>query len=357
MKNRTAKLVIFLLILSMGALAPALFSGQAAPAMKPLTPDVYDFWRSIRGTALSRDGVWLVYALVPQDGDGELVARNLRSGAEHRAPRGKDPVITPDGKFVVFAVAPLKVDIDKAKKDKKKPEEMPKAGFGVMDLATGTVKTFDRVKSFRIAEDGGTHVAWLAEPPDKKPDEKKDGEKPEEKAEGKKKKEKKKEPGTDLVLRELASGKDITFPEVSEYAWNKPGTSLAYAVSSKTPENDGAFVRRVADGTTRVLLKGSGNYKGFAFDEKGATLAFVSDRHDYKADAPVFRVYLWTEPAEAASELVPGVFKNVPAGMAVSENGALSFSKDGARIFLGIASPPKSEPEDAPEPLKVDIWN
>ena len=357
MKSRWTRTGIALVILSISALLSALSAGQAIPAKKPLTPDVYDSWRSIRGTAVARDGVWLVYALVPQDGDGELVARNLRSGTEHRAPRGKDPVITPDGKFVVFAVAPLRVDTDKAKKDKKKPEEMPKAGFGVMDLATGAVKTFDRVKSFKIAEDGGAHVAWLAEPPDKKPDEKKDGEKPEEKAEGKKKKEKKKEPGTDLVLRELATGKDITFPEVSEYAWNKPGTSLAYSVSSKTPESDGAFVRRVADGTTRGILEGNGNYKGFAFDEKGATLAFLSDRDDYKADAPVFRVYLWTEPAKAASELVPGVFKNLPEGMAVSEHGALSFSKDGARIFLGIAPAPKSEPEDAPEPVKVDIWN
>ncbi len=357
MKNRTARFVISLIILWIGALSLALSAGEPGPGKKPLTYDVYDSWRSIRGTALSRDGVWLVYALVLQDGDGELVAQNLRSGVEHRAPRGTDAIITIDGKFVVFAFAPLKADVDKAKKDKKKPEEMPKAGLGIMDLGTGAVKTFDRVKSFKIAEEGGAFVAWLAEPPDKKPDEKKDGEKPEEKAEGKKKKEKKKEPGTDLVVRELATGKDVTVPDVSEYAWNKPGTWLAYAVSSKTPENDGAFARRVADGTTRALLKGNGNYKGFAFDEKGAKLAFVSDRDEYEADAPVFRLYLWEHPSETAAELVPAGFGNMPPGMAVSENGALSFSKDGARLFFGLAPVPVAEPDDAPEPVKVDIWN
>ena len=357
MNHRSTRIGITLILLTVGALFSAQSAGQAVPGKKPLTYEAYDSWRSIRGTALSRDGAWLVYALVPQDGDGEVVARSLRTGAEYRAPRGTDPVITADGTFIVFAVAPLKADVDKAKKDKKKPEEMPKSGLGIMDLATGAVKSFDRVKSFKLAEDGGSHIAWLAEPADKKPDEKKDGEKPEEKAEGKKKKEKKKEPGTDLVVRELATGKDITVPEVSEYAWNKPGTWLAYAVSSKTPENDGAFVRRVADGTPRALLKGNGNYKGFAFDEKGAKLAFVSDRDDFKADAPVFRLYLWTEPAEAASEIIPGVFKNMPEGLAVSENGALSFSKDGTRLFLGLAPVPFAEPDDAPEPVKVDIWN
>jgi dienelactone hydrolase len=43
--------------------------------------------------------------------------------------------------------------------------------------------------------------------------------------------------------------------------------------------------------------------------------------------------------------------------MAVSENGKLSFSKDGGRLFFGIATAPKPEPKDAPEPVKVDIWN
>jgi acetyl esterase/lipase len=357
MDMRIRRIATWLTVLMVGIVAPVLFAGQAVSGKKPLTYDAYDSWRSIRGTVLSRDGAWLVYALVPQDGDGELVARDLRSGAEHRAPRGKDPVITADGKFVVFAVAPLKADVDKAKKDKKKPEEMPKAGFGIIDLATGAVKTFERVKSFKVAEDGGAFVAWLAEAPEKKPDEKKDGEKPEEKAADGKKKEKKKEPGTDLVVRELATGKDVTIAEVSEYAWNKPGTWLAYAVSSKTPEKEGAFARRAADGVTRALLAGKGSYKGFAFDEKGDRLAFLSDRDDAKAEAPVFKLYLWESASAAAAELIPAGFRNMPAGMAVSEHGTLSFAKDGARLFFGLAPVPVVEPEDAPEPIKVDIWN
>jgi dipeptidyl aminopeptidase/acylaminoacyl peptidase len=47
----------------------------------------------------------------------------------------------------------------------------------------------------------------------------------------------------------------------------------------------------------------------------------------------------------------------MPAGMAVSENGRTSFSKDGTKLFFGYAPAPKADPEDAPEPVKVDIWN
>ncbi|MBP1661166.1 MAG: Peptidase prolyl oligopeptidase active site domain protein, partial [Candidatus Aminicenantes bacterium] len=315
---------------------------------------------------------------VPQDGDGELVALNLKTNKEYRAARGKQPVITVDGKFVVFTIAPPKADVDKAKKDKKKPEEQPKNALGIMELATGKVTTVDRVKSFKVPEESGAFVAYLLEPPLKKPEEKKDeGQKEEakkepeakpavkpeakpgeeKKEEPKKKEEKKKEPGNDLVVRELASGKETKIAEAVEYAWNEPGTWLAYGVSSKTPENDGAFALEAAAGKTVVLLKGLGNYKNLTFDEKGAQLAFTSDRDDYKSEKSASKLYHWAPPAAAAVELVPALAKGFPAGQAVSENGRPQFSKDGGRLFFGIAPSPKPEPEDAPEPVKVDIWN
>jgi dienelactone hydrolase len=360
------------LVISLSILVIAAAAGHGLPAKKPLSYDAYDGWRSIQGTQLSRDGRWLVYALVPEDADGELVALNLKTNQEYRTPRGKQPVITVDGKFVIFSVAPLKAEVDKAKKDKKKPEEQPKSGLGIMNLATGEVTTVDRVKSFKVPEESGVAIAYLKEPPLKKPEEKKEevkkeepgkepqakpSAKPEEKKEEAKKEEKKKEPGTDLVIRELGSGKETTVIEVVEYTWPKNGAWLAYGVSSKAPENDGAFARETATGKTVTLLKGLGNYKGFAFDEAGTQLAFTSDRDDYKSEKSASKLYYWKAPVAAAAELVPAQAKNFPAGMAVSENGNLSFSKDGRRLFFGIAAAPKQEPKDAPEPVKVDIWS
>ena len=355
----------------------AVATGATAGTKKPITYDAYDGWRSIQGTQLSRDGQWLVYALAPQDGDGELVVLNLKTNKEYRAARGRQPVVTVDGKFVVFTTAPVKADVDKAKKDKKKPEEQPKSGLGIMDLATGRVTTVDRVKSFKVPEESGAFVAYVLEPPLKKPEEKKDEAKKEEakkepeakpevkpepkpeeaKKEEPKKEEKKKEPGNDFVVRELATAKETKIAEVVDYVWNKPGTWLAYGVSSKTPENDGAFAFEAATGKTVALLKGLGNYKNLTFDEKGAQLAFTSDRDDYKSDKSASKLYHWTAPAAAAVELVPAAAKVFPAGMAVGENGRLQFSKDGGRLFFGIVTAPKPEPKDAPEPVKVDIWS
>ena len=321
---------------------------------KPITHDVYDSWKSIQGTKLSRDGTWVAYALVPQDGDGELVVRNLKTNAEYRAPRGRDPIITPDGKLVVFAKAPLEADVDKARKAKKKPEEMPKAGVGIVDLSTGRVTTLaEHVKSFRLPEDPVKFVAFLTAAPEGQ--NRREGQDRREGQEGNPRV-KQREPGTDLMIRDLATGTQQTIAEVSEYAVSRDGSAIAYAVSSKTPAKDGAFVRRMADRSTKTLLTGPGIYKGFAFDGKAGQLAFVSNRDDYAAKAPRFKLYHATMASTSASELsVPAESRAGP--ISVSEFGRVEFSKDGVRLFFGTAPPPRVEPDDPSDLIKVDIWH
>ncbi len=331
-----------------------------APAKRPITHDVYDSWKAIRSTQLSRDGAWLVYVLVPQDGDAELVARHLPSGVEHRQARGQDPVITPDGRFVVFTIAAPKAEVDQAKKKKAKPEDMPKNGLGILALESGRVTTVERVKSFKVPEESSRWIAYLLEPPRAAKDAPKEAE-PKEPSEAKAqapaKKAKKHEPGTDLVVRELATGADVTIPEVTEYAWSKDGTWLAYAVSSRTPERDGVYVRG-ADGATRTLLTGKGYYRSLAFDERGTQLAFLSNRDEFEADPAPFTLYLWRATDQAASALVSKATAGLTNGWAPSEHGSLLFAKDGSKLYLGTAPIPPPEPdEDAPEPVKVDLWH
>ena len=178
-------LFVFALLVSSSALA------QQGPSKRPLTHGDYDSWRSIQGQTLSRDGKFVAYALVPQDGDGEVVVRNIATGVEWRHSRGAAPVnppqrspeaepppgagfgqgpfagrpfFTADNRFVVFQILPAKAETEKAKKEKKKPEEMPKNSMGIMDLASGEVARVERVKSFQVPEEGAGFIAYLLEP-------------------------------------------------------------------------------------------------------------------------------------------------------------------------------------------------
>jgi len=342
---RSSLVLVFLLC---AAVAPSPAQTGAAQK-KVVTHDVYDSWKSIQGTKISPNGAWIAYALTPQEGDGELVVRNLKTNAEIRAPRGRDPLITSDNTFVVYAIAPLKKDVDQARKAKKKPEDMPKNGVGIVNLATGQAATVvEHVKSFRVPDDTPKIVVYLTVAAGTGA-----GTGANDGAASPKTREKKPS-GTDLVIRDLSSGAQTTVAEVSDYALSKDGAWLVYAVSSKTASKDGAFARSMASGTVRNLLTGPGNYKGFVFDGGARQAAFVSDRDDFASPAPRFKLYHWTSSGDSATELP------IPAGasMIASENGRLEFSKDGGRLFFGTAAPPAAEPADeSTDTIKVDIWN
>src|ERR1035437_2349425 len=164
--------------------AAALITVSFAQSQRPLNHGDYDGWRSIVGQKLSNDGKFLVYGIFPQEGDGEVVIRNLMTGKEQREPAGLRPAPTPptpdqegpapeargavltfssDSKTVVFSTFPPKAESDKAKKDKK---PAPKDGMVIVDLASGKTTRVERVKRFAMPEKASGLLVYLKEGPD-----------------------------------------------------------------------------------------------------------------------------------------------------------------------------------------------
>ncbi len=385
------------------ALQWSLTAQTPVAAKRPLTYDVVDSWKSIQGTRLSDDGQWLAYATSAPGDDGELVVRNVRSGQEFKHGRGTAPVFTPDGKFVVFTIAQAKADEEKdaaanpggaetpaaevpaARGGRGAAARTPKTGLGIMTLAGGQVKTFDKVGSFSLPEKSSTWLAYhkglggaggggrggrgggrgAAGAPGAGGARGAGGATP---AAPGASREKRKDPGADLVIRNLTTGDEVTIPEVNEYEWNKNGDWIAYAASSTDAAKDGAFARHIADGAVKTLHAGRGHYKSLAFDEAGAQLAFLSDEADYAQKVSPYRLYYWkaspstgSGPADAAAtEIASAATAGMPAGLVVSEFAAPRFSKDGARLYLGTGPPPEApaDPNDKTPPVtKVDLWN
>ncbi len=338
---------------------------------RPLDHDVYDSWNRIMDERLSDDGRWMLYALVPQEGDAELHVRAADGGTAYAIPRGRSARFSADGGFVVFLIKPELALEREAKREKKKPDEQPKDSLGILSLATGDVVRVERVKSFAVPEDAGSWVAYLleqapkekAEPDDSAAAEPEEPEEPEAaQAEGEEEEDeekKDKEDGTTLVLRDLRAEAEHRYDFVTEYAFAADGGWLAYATSTKDGTDDGVFVVDPSRGDAVAVMEGEGNYKSVTFDEAGDQFAFLTDRDDYEADQPVFALIHWREGGEGrvvATESTAGV----PAGWWVSEHGDLSFSDDGRRLYFGTAPRPEPEPDEEPpewEEVKVDIWN
>jgi len=418
--RRSASLLCTIALLSTLSVARA---QQTATVKRPLTHQDYDSWRSILASQVSRDGKFVAYAYVPQDGDGEIVVRNIATGVDWRAARGYRPplpppddpgtnvaeyqaeqarllrpVFTADSRFLVFGTEPTKAEVNKAKKDKKKPEDMPKNGLAIMDLSNGTVTRVERVKSFRVPEDGSGFIAYLLEAPSGgKPGEKPAAPKSEEKPaeptpqpspqsspQGEAtatpspapaptpessprtpsgRQGRKKEYGTELVLRNTATGNERKFSDVLDFTISKDAKTLVFATSSRKEETNGVYaVATDTDGPPAALLGGKGKYQRLTWDEDNTQLAFTSDKEDAESKQPKFRVYHWNRKDPQATEIVsitsPGFRKEI----VVSERANLNFSLDGSRVFLGTAPPPESErnPDEeipADDKVLVDLWH
>jgi dipeptidyl aminopeptidase/acylaminoacyl peptidase len=363
---------------------------QQSPIKRPLTHGDYDSWRAIQGQSLSRDGKFVAYALVPQDGDGEVVVRNLVTGAEWRHSRGAQlvnppqrtpeaepqvgppggpafggkPVFTADTRFVVFQIQPTRAETERAKKEKKKPEEMPKNALGIMDLSTSDVTRIERVKSFQVPEEGKGFIAYLLET---KPDEKKADEKkpdtPTALSSNRRAGAKKKEYGADLVLRNTADKSERSFSDVVEYTISKDAKNLVFAVSSKKEETNGAYALATSSADAPVpLLAGKGKYTKLTWDDKQTQLALLSDRDDAASDQPRLKLYRWDRKSGAAAELVSTTTQNFKPGYVISDKGPITFSLDGTRVFFGVAPPAAPEREDgedasSDDKVSVDLWH
>ncbi|HEY6246845.1 MAG TPA: prolyl oligopeptidase family serine peptidase [Pyrinomonadaceae bacterium] len=373
---------------------------QRAPAStkRPLTHKDYDAWRSIQAAQISRDGKFIAYAFMPQDGDGEIVVRNIAAGTEWRAPRGYRPPVPPpddpganlvefqagqtrllrpvftyDTHYVVFGTEPDKADLTKAKKQKKKPEEMPKNGLAIMDLANGSVTRIERVKSFQVPEEGAGFIAYLREAPlpDKSTEPAKDtaaSTNPETTSAPNAKPQtgpsaKKKEYGTDLVLRDTNTGIERKFEDVLDFTFSKDAKSLVFATSSKKEETNGVFALTPgSDSAAAVLLTGKGKYQRLTWDEDNTQLAFISDRDDAEAKQPKFKLYHWNRKDPQAAEIVSWQTEGFRQDFVISDKGNLSFSLDGSRLFFGTAPPqePERSADDeipADEKVLVDLWH
>jgi dipeptidyl aminopeptidase/acylaminoacyl peptidase len=370
----------------------------AAPAQqavkRPLTHADYDGWRSIQGQQLSRDGKLVAYALSPQDGDGEVVVRNLATGAEWRHGRGKRPdpstqqpdaatepittgprrgfgrggerepadlSLTADGRWLVFQIYPRKAELEAARKRKARPDEMPKNAMGIMDLSSGQVARVERVRRFQVPEEGNGFVAYLLEPKTEERRPSEDRPQPAAQAAGERRRAPRRpDYGSDLVLRKLSDSSERVFPDVLEFSLTKDCRTLVYAVGSRKPETNGVYAVTVGSADApAALVAGKGKYSRLSWDEKQTQLAFLGDPEERAQSQPaLWRLYGWDRKSASAVELVSAATPAFPAGRVVSDRGAISFSQDGRRIFFGLGRPSEPEKEDdVDERPVVDLWH
>ncbi|NQX38911.1 prolyl oligopeptidase family serine peptidase [Pedobacter steynii] len=333
---------------------------------KPLDHTVYDTWEAVGAKQLSNNGQWAMYGINQQEGDANLYLSNLINNSKIKVHRATNAQFSSDSKYAVFAIKAFQKDIRQAKIKKKKADDMPKDSLGIANLTSLGIVKVARVKSFKMPEKAGGLLAYQLEKPvdtTKKaaasatPD-KKDSEDfyadddPANAA---------KQEGTDLIFKNLITGQERTFKYVSEYAFSKNGKQLVFACTAAKKDKTapvGVFVLNIEKGTLKTLVKGKGTFKNFAFAEDGEYLAFVGEQSPEKTEIKTYNVYYNSLSLDTAQILVDNEIPGMPAKWAVSGDGKVNFSKDGTKLFFGIAPVKKAKDTTLVdfENAKLDVW-
>ncbi len=322
--------------------------------------DIYS-WKRIAAPVVSHDGQWFAYHLTPNEGDSEIVIRNLKDGKELRFAVGETPTAAPggrggaaaappgieisdDSRWISFTVYPKAADSRKAKKDKKPLYNK----VSLVELATAKKTDFDKIKASAFAGERGGWIAlhrYTTESQDKEPAATK-------------------WLGSDLLLHDLASGAELDLGNVSEFAFNKPGTRLAVVIDAAEKAGNGIQLRDMTTGALLPLDSAKAAYKSLSWTEKGDGLAVLKGIDDKGFEDKLYSLAGFKDFSGAQfakSEFDPRKDTAFPAGMTISSNRKPSWTEDLSAITFGIREDKAARAlkKDEPEPDKPDmmVWH
>jgi len=363
-KNRVV-FVVLLFALALVSPLPFKASGQAAQeaakAQRPIEMADSLAWKRIASPTVSGDGQWFAHKLTPNEGDSELVLRRLSDGKEWRfavgesqgfagpifgdGPVAREVAFSDDSKWFAFTVSPTFKDGKKLKKERKPLQNK----VVVVNLATEKKVEFEKVKRFGFS---GENSAWIAlhkygaespapasgaAPAGPSPSASPAPDKP---------------TGSDLILRELATGNELNVGNVSDFAFNKKGDWLAWTIDANEKSGNGVQVRNMASGAVLPLDSDKALYKGLNWTEKGDALAAVKGVEDKGYEDKLYSVVGFTGFAPGAPKKTvydPREDKSFPAGLTVSPNRNPSWTEDRSALLFGIHEVKKKKADKGKE--------
>jgi dipeptidyl aminopeptidase/acylaminoacyl peptidase len=332
----------------------------------------YDHWKNLRYSQISKDGSLVSYEINPQKGDGNLFILDTKTNKKVKINRAIAARISPESKFLVFKIkAPFDTIRQKTLKKVKK-SKMPKDTLGVWIAKDGKILKFKNLKKFILPRDASSFFAYsyTTEKAKKKKDTTqlknvdkkvlKDSISKEKKADKKEKKKKsvklKKE---NLVIFNPISNKKFEYKHVTDYTMSRNGERVLFVQETgDTLKINNLFAFNTKTELLEKLAKGKDlNFKELTISRDGARLAYLQASDTLKTH--IYSLVL-KESSKSKLNVLVDTLKNTVEGMTASKNGSVYFSKDGKRLFFGIAPKPEQKKKDtltAAEKYHLDVWN
>lgn len=305
-------------------------------AKKALTIKDADTWRSIRTAVLSNDGKWFAHRVSPAEGDGEVVLRTIADGKETKYPSGGGSgqlQFSFDSKWLAFSITPY------VKPGGPPGMPKPKSKLVLINTATAEKTELEGVSSCEFAGEGATHIVYRknSEAPAAATPTILPGIVPATSAAG--------HTGTDLVLRQLATGVEMVLGNVADYSFDKKGQWLVTTIDAAGQVGNGVYLNDLKTGALYPVESAKGVYRGISWNEDRNAFTVTKSVDDTGYETKWLSVLGFTNLGPTPTKTVydPKSDKEFPAGMAISVNRTASWSDSLDAFTFGIAERKKKD--------------
>jgi dipeptidyl aminopeptidase/acylaminoacyl peptidase len=333
---------------------------------KALSHKDYDHWKSMRYSQISKDASIVTYEINPQRGDGNLFILNNKTEKTEKIYRASRAKISPMSDFVAFRIKAPFDTIRKKTLDKVKKSKMPKDTLAIWLTKESKLLKFKNLKKFTIPADASSWIAYSYTSEKKK--EKKAAKDSTELSTDKKIVkdsiiEKKKKPlklkKQNLVIFNPINNKKFEYKHVTDYTISRNGEKVLFVQQTgDTLKINNLFSLNTKTEKLVKLAEGKDyDFKKLTISRDGQKLAYLQSTDSLKTH--IYSLLVKRSPKAKLNVLLDTLNKTVN-GMIASENGDVNFSKNGKRLFFGIANKPVQKKKDtltAKEKYHLDVWN
>jgi len=364
------------LTLALAALMPLV--GPAATmqkaAKKAIQLEDIINWKAIGATTVSNDGQWFAYRLAPGEGDAQIVIRATRSDKELKfdigdpsggnagappagpGPGGPGPgagsslEFSADSKWAAFTTYPKRAEAQRLRRQRRPVQN----SVTIVNLATGTKTETPKIRRFAFSGDAATWIALHRAPAQQTPGGGAGaaaapggggrgggagapaGGGPSDRPRG-----------TDLILRELATGQELNVGNVGDFAFARDGKLLAFTIDATDKAGNGVQLRDMARGTVSVLDSGEAVYERLTWTEKGDGLTVLKGTDDRRLRDRLNSVIGFSGFSAGTPQKTvydPASDKSFPQGMTISPNRSPAWTEDFQAMTFGIHTPRPRDP-------------
>ncbi len=171
------------------------------------------------------------------------------------------------------------------------------------------------------------------------------------------------ENGYRLVVRNLKTGKEETFPYVKEYTVSEDGKWLSFAsTGNDSTTKAGVYVWEAVSQSARLIHEGLSKHQftKLTLSKSADQLAFVADLDtNAKTQVRLPKLYYWKNGIEKAQQIADESNQPGQTGWLVSAHRAPEFSKDGTKLYFGTnPKPVVADTTLLPEEIvNVEVWH